>query len=51
MREKEMRKIVPVWKECAKIEFASDMEKNEFLAMVEEMQKELVELPDLLGVN
>jgi hypothetical protein len=35
----------------ARIEFASEMEKSEFLAMVEEMQKELVELPDLLGVN
>lgn len=35
----------------AKIEFASDMEKKEFLAMVKEMQRELIELPDLLGVN
>ncbi|KAF2028478.1 hypothetical protein EK21DRAFT_101798 [Setomelanomma holmii] len=35
----------------ARIEFASDMEKSEFLAMVQEVQKELVELPDLLGVN
>lgn len=35
----------------AKIEFASDMEKREFLEMCKEMQKELIELPDLLGVN
>lgn len=35
----------------AKIEFASDMEKREFMAMVKEMQKDLIELPDLLGVN
>jgi hypothetical protein len=35
----------------AKIEFASDMEKREFLAMVEEMQRHMIELPDLMGVN
>ncbi|KAH8733186.1 hypothetical protein GQ44DRAFT_721396 [Phaeosphaeriaceae sp. PMI808] len=35
----------------AKIEFASDMEKMEFMAMVKEMQQEVIELPDLLGVN
>jgi hypothetical protein len=35
----------------AKIEFASDMEKKEFLAMVKEMQRDMIELPDLLGVN
>ncbi|KAH7386857.1 hypothetical protein DE146DRAFT_184695 [Phaeosphaeria sp. MPI-PUGE-AT-0046c] len=35
----------------AKIEFASDMEKREFMAMVKEMQKDMIELPDLLGVN
>ncbi|CAO2649412.1 Nn.00g067970.m01.CDS01 [Neocucurbitaria sp. VM-36] len=35
----------------AKIEFASDMERKEFLEMVKEMQKDMIELPDLLGVN
>ncbi|KAH7390500.1 hypothetical protein BKA66DRAFT_37068 [Pyrenochaeta sp. MPI-SDFR-AT-0127] len=35
----------------AKIEFASDMEKREFLAMVKEMQRNMIDLPDLLGVN
>jgi hypothetical protein len=35
----------------AKIEFASDMEKREFIEMVKEMQRDLIELPDLLGVN
>jgi hypothetical protein len=35
----------------AKIEFASDMEKKEFMAMVKEMQRDMIELPDLLGVN
>ena len=35
----------------AKIEFASDMEKREFMEMVKEMQRNLIELPDLLGVN
>jgi hypothetical protein len=35
----------------AKIEFASDMEKREFIAMVKEMQKSMIDLPDLLGVN
>jgi hypothetical protein len=35
----------------AKIEFASDMEKKEFMAMVKEVQKDMIELPDLLGVN
>ncbi|KAJ4366968.1 hypothetical protein N0V83_007498 [Neocucurbitaria cava] len=35
----------------AKIEFASDMEKKEFLEMVKEMQRDMIELPDLLGVN
>jgi hypothetical protein len=35
----------------AKIEFATDREKQEFLAMCKEVQKELIELPDLLGVN
>ena len=35
----------------AKIEFATEMEKKEFLAMVKEMQREMIELPDLLGVN
>jgi hypothetical protein len=35
----------------AKIEFASEMEKREFLEMCREMQRHLIELPDLLGVN
>jgi hypothetical protein len=35
----------------ARIEFASDMEKKEFMAMVKEMQRDMIELPDLLGVN
>ncbi|KAI4610079.1 uncharacterized protein J4E87_010915 [Alternaria ethzedia] len=35
----------------AKIEFATEMEKREFLDMCSEMQRELIELPDLLGVN
>jgi hypothetical protein len=35
----------------AKIEFASDLEKREFIEMVKEMQREMIELPDLLGVN
>jgi hypothetical protein len=35
----------------AKIEFASDMEKREFMEMCKELQKDLIELPDLLGVN
>jgi hypothetical protein len=35
----------------AKIEFVSDMEKKEFMAMVKEMQRDMIELPDLLGVN
>lgn len=35
----------------AKIEFATEMEKREFLDMCREMQRELIELPDLLGVN
>jgi hypothetical protein len=35
----------------AKIEFASEIEKKEFLEMCKELQRELIELPDLLGVN
>jgi hypothetical protein len=35
----------------AKVEFASDMEKREFIEMVKEMQKDMIELPDLLEVN
>jgi hypothetical protein len=35
----------------AKIEFASDLEKREFIEMVKEMQRDMIELPDLLGVN
>jgi hypothetical protein len=35
----------------AKIEFASEVEKKEFLALVKEVQKANFELPDLAGVN
>jgi hypothetical protein len=35
----------------AKIEFASDMEKSEFMEMCKELQRDPIELPDLLGVN
>jgi hypothetical protein len=35
----------------AKIEFATEVEKKEFLEMCKELQRELIELPDLLGVN
>jgi hypothetical protein len=35
----------------AKIEFATEGEKREFLEMCNELQRELIELPDLLGVN
>jgi hypothetical protein len=35
----------------AKIEFASEGEKREFIALVKEVQKANFELPDLAGVN
>lgn len=35
----------------ARVEFASEMEKREFLEMVVEMQRNMIELPDLSGVN
>lgn len=35
----------------AKIEFRTEMEKKEFLDMCHEMQRNMIELPDLLGVN
>jgi hypothetical protein len=35
----------------AKIEFATEVEKREFLEMCTELQREMIELPDLLGVN
>jgi hypothetical protein len=35
----------------AKIEFATEAEKKEFLEMCKEMQRDMIELPDLLGVN
>jgi hypothetical protein len=35
----------------AKIEFATDMEKKEFMEMCKEFQRDLIELPGLLGVN
>lgn len=34
-----------------RIEFATEMEKREFMDMVAEMQRDMIELPDLLGVN
>ncbi|KAF2680587.1 hypothetical protein K458DRAFT_434198 [Lentithecium fluviatile CBS 122367] len=43
----ERRKVVT----GAKIEFASEVEKREFLALVKEVQKANFELPDLAGVN
>ncbi|KAF2854320.1 hypothetical protein T440DRAFT_272953 [Plenodomus tracheiphilus IPT5] len=35
----------------ARIEFRTDAEKREFMEMCWEMQKSLIELPDLMGVN
>lgn len=35
----------------ARVEFATEMEKREFLDMWKEVQRELIELPELLGVN
>jgi hypothetical protein len=35
----------------ARIEFASEGEKREFLEMCKELQGELIELPELMGVN
>lgn len=35
----------------ARIEFASEGEKREFLGICEELRRELIELPELLGVN
>ncbi|EFQ87533.1 hypothetical protein PTT_16976 [Pyrenophora teres f. teres 0-1] len=35
----------------AKVEFATDGEKREFLEMCKHMQKNMIELPDLTGVN
>ncbi|KAH3953157.1 hypothetical protein HBH98_131200 [Parastagonospora nodorum] len=35
----------------AKIEFATEMEKQEFVEMCKELQRDSIELPDLLGVN
>ena len=35
----------------ARIEFRTEREKREFLDMCHEMQHNLIELPDLLGVN
>jgi hypothetical protein len=43
----EKRKIV----QGAKIEFASEAEKREFVALVAECQNCMLDLPDLLGVN
>jgi hypothetical protein len=39
------------WITGAKVEFASESEKAEFLGLVREVQRCLVELPELLGVN
>ncbi|KAF2868292.1 hypothetical protein BDV95DRAFT_630526 [Massariosphaeria phaeospora] len=46
-KEEDKRKIVS----GARIEFASEAEKRDFMALVREVQTELIELPDLLGVN
>ena len=35
----------------AKIEFATEIEKKEFMDMCKELQRDSIELPDLLGVN
>jgi hypothetical protein len=35
----------------AKIEFATEIEKQEFVEMCKELQRDSIELPDLLGVN
>ncbi|KAH9872816.1 hypothetical protein J1614_005210 [Plenodomus biglobosus] len=35
----------------ARIEFRTEAEKKEFLEMCKELQKNLIELPDLMGVN
>jgi hypothetical protein len=35
----------------AKIEFASEAEKKEFVSLVKECQMRMLDLPDLLGVN
>ncbi|KAF1837830.1 hypothetical protein BDW02DRAFT_636866 [Decorospora gaudefroyi] len=45
--DKEKEKVIS----GAKIEFATEMEKREFLDMCRELQRELIFLPDLLGVN
>jgi hypothetical protein len=45
--EREKEKVIS----GAKIEFATDGEKKEFLDMCRELQRELIDLPELLGVN
>jgi len=35
----------------AKVEFETEMEKREFVALFKECQMEMLELPDLMGVN
>lgn len=39
------------WITGAKVEFATEGEKREFIALVKDVQRTMVELPDLLGVN
>lgn len=39
------------WITGAKIEFASEPEKHDFIALVKEVQLSLMDLPELLGVN
>jgi hypothetical protein len=45
--EKEKERVIS----GAKIDFATEGEKKEFMEMCKELQRELIELPDLLGVN
>ncbi|KAG9387770.1 hypothetical protein A1F94_000662 [Pyrenophora tritici-repentis] len=47
-REKEKEKGII---SGAKVEFATDGEKREFLDMCKHVQRNMIELPDLMGVN
>ena len=46
-KELDKRKIIS----GARIEFASEVEKKEFIALVKNVQSDMRELPDLMGVN
>jgi hypothetical protein len=39
------------WITGARVEFATEGEKQEFIQLVKDVQRDMVELPDLLGVN